>query len=249
MDFLIESIVPIYFYSTSIIFHTFSWIRNIVDIDRILHRKELSRKWVYISMVIVQTINLTLYFFIAFITAITNWDSEEVIFNLYFIFTYLCILQLIVQGFAFFIVGLIFLNKIKKFWGLNLFISQLKQFSFRKWIQIKNRIIANMAVMIAVFTIKGVSNFIFNHFSLDFMINNDSVEEDNWIFPIWIIIWYTWEDFIPVITQILIVRSVYNDLKIPENQNEGSRSNSKVSLETLLLSSEGNNRVVFSFAS
>ena len=105
-----------------------------------------------------------------------------------------------------------------------------------------------MAVMIAVFTIRGVSNFILNHFySLDFIIYYESVQADDWIFPIWITIWYTWEDFAPVITQILIVRSVYNDLKIPENQNEGSRSNSKVSLETLLLSSEGNNRVVLSF--
>ena len=251
LDLLIISIVPIYFYSTSINFHTFSWIRNIVDIDRVLYRKELSRKWVYISMAIVQTINLTLYFFIALITAIISLNFEQMIDDIYIIFNYIYIIQLIVQGFIFFIVGLIFLNKVKKFRELNLFISQLKKiFSFRKWIQIKNRIIANMAVMIAVFTIRGVSNFIFNHSSsLDLIINYDSVKADDWIFPIWMIIWCTWEDFAPVITQILIVRSVYNDLKTPENQNEGSRPSSKVSLETFLLSSEGNNRVVLSFAS
>ena len=106
-----------------------------------------------------------------------------------------------------------------------------------------------MTVMIAVFAIRGVSKFIFNHFSLDTILINDSVQADNWIFPIWIFIWYTWEDFIPVITQILIVRSVYNDLKTPEYQIEGSRPSSKVSLETFLLSSEGNNQIVFSFIS
>ena len=194
-------------------------------------------------MIIVQTVNLTLYFIVVFITAVISRDNEDMINTVYIIFSILNILQLIIQGFAFFIVGLIFLNKVKKFRELNLISQNFNKFSFQKWILIKNRIIANMAIMIAVFTIRGVSKFVFNHFSLDTILINDSVQTDSWIFPIWMIIWYTWEDFTPVLTQILLVRSVYNDLKIPECQSEGSRPSSKISLETFLLSSEGNNQV------
>ena len=125
LDLLIKSIVPIYFYSTSVIFHTFSWIRNIVDIDRVLYRKKITRRWVYISMAIVQTINLTLYFLFVFITAVISKVNKNMVDKIYLIFSFLYILQLIIQWFAFFIVGLIFLNKVKKFRELNLFISKL----------------------------------------------------------------------------------------------------------------------------
>ena len=114
-----------------------------------------------------------------------------------------------------------------------------QKFSYIKWLEIRRRILANMTVVIIVFVLRGISKFFFNHFSLDWSLINDSVVSDDWIFPFWVIIWYTWEDFIPIVTQILLVRSIYNDLKMPEQKNYDFKSGSKASLETFLLTSEG----------
>ena len=92
-------------------------------------------------------------------------------------------------------------------WGYVMLI-YVKKLSLTKWLKIKTRVYINIILMVVTFILRGASSFLIGCFQLDKVVVNDSVLNDNWIFPIYIVLWWTVEDVIPISIQIFLVRSV-----------------------------------------
>ena len=76
-----------------------------------------------------------------------------------------------------------------------------------------------MVLMLFSFVLRGAFAFLIGNFNLDKTLIDDSVKNDDWVFPVWVILWYAFEDILPVVIQVLLANLIISEVKASDISN------------------------------
>ena len=182
----------------AVTFHMFHWYFSVNRIESWFSHEQKEEGTLCI-LILSQWANLIIYLWVfayLFVAKLTETYSKSVMV----IAKLVWMVQWFTIAIAFSILGI-------------KFISHSRKVNVTKWLKLRNKVKSSIILTVIALIIRGWYSFISELFDLKQNMVDISIKNDDWIFPVTFTTLYAFEDFFPILAQIIGVLSIISHQK------------------------------------